>query len=114
MRATFQLAEIRDGDYSLTVSGEVGTDNADELRSALRHAAAAARRQVRLDISAMPLTDSAGLAAIMAGHQAARDAGNTLVLVDPTPFFLGMLALTGLDSFLPVEVTERPDAGRRG
>jgi anti-sigma B factor antagonist len=88
----------RDGE-ALTVAarGEFDTTTAELLRRALLDAARKAPAAgLVVDLSAVTFMDSMGLAAVIAGFQAARAAAVPFSVAAASPFVAKLLTLTGL------------------
>ncbi|GAA0802658.1 sigma-70 family RNA polymerase sigma factor [Spirilliplanes yamanashiensis] len=64
-----------DGSFVLTVKGELERDNAGRFRDRLLSVVRRARADCAVDLSAVPLIDAAGIAALQAGYEAARARG---------------------------------------
>jgi len=80
------------------VSGEIDRDNAGHLREALlavlRDGGRA--RKLLIDLSGVPLLDAAGIAALLALHEAARVRGIDLRVCGLQPYVARIAAITGL------------------
>jgi anti-anti-sigma factor len=75
-----------------------------ELRAALLLALdAAPGPDVVLDVSGVAVVDSVGLGLLLSAHRACRSSGRRLLLVDPPPRLLRLLAVTRLHRVLHVE-----------
>lgn len=81
-------------------------------------AAAAAGRNIVVDLKAAGSVDSAGLGLLVRGHREARHHGGTLVLAAPSRFVLTVLHTMRLDGMFPIYPDRRQalaalrDAGR--
>ena len=87
---------------------------ADELRAAVRAAAASQPGVVRLRLDGVTTFDSSGLGLLVRLHRLARSLDTRLVLVDPTPTLHAVLRRRGLHRVIAVEVDvrdSRSDAG---
>jgi len=85
-------------DIRIGVSGEIDRDNAEYLRDQLLAAlglASPAHRMV-LDLAGVPLLDAAGIAALLALHEAARVRGIDLRVCGLQPYVARIAAITGL------------------
>lgn len=81
----------------VVVQGEVDRDGVPRLRAGLTEAAGVRGAvEVQLDLSAVPLIDAAGVAALVAGRQGAAAAGMRLRLVGVQPYVARILAVSGL------------------
>jgi RNA polymerase sigma-B factor len=91
-----------DGRLCVRVFGEVDRDNADRLRTAVQAAVGRARpgTPVTLDLTRMPMLDAAGIAALLAVHQAARARGVQLRAVGLQPFVRRIAEISGLRELL--------------
>ncbi|HEX8632481.1 MAG TPA: STAS domain-containing protein [Catenuloplanes sp.] len=91
----------------VTLVGEIDFATAGDLMGVVgevfsqRHPA-----EVRVDVRAMPFIDSTGLSALISLYRAALAADARLVLVDPAPFLVTLLQITGLVELFPVESSE--------
>ncbi|WP_250007754.1 sigma-70 family RNA polymerase sigma factor [Actinoplanes sp. M2I2] len=98
----------------VVVAGEVDRDNAGLLREALlrlvRRAPAGSRLEI--DLAAVPLLAAAGVAALLAVHEAARIRRIEVTAVGVQPFVRRIAAITGLGALLRAE--EAPPARRPG
>jgi RNA polymerase sigma-B factor len=91
------MRRLAGGTVLVEVSGEVDHDNAGRLRTALCEAALTDRpRRVRVDLSAVPLIDAAGMNALVAGFHAAHHSGAELRLERTRPSVLALLCRAGL------------------
>lgn len=112
MTQTASWADTADG-VLITLVGEIDYSNADEV-GAVAHEVFSQRRpaEVRLDLAALPFIDSTGLSALISLYRQALAAGARLVLVDPTPFLLTLLRVTGLLDLFTIEstVADTPEA----
>ena len=87
---------------------------ADELRAAVRSAAASGPGVVRLRLDRVATFDSSGLGLLVRLHRLARSLDTRLVLVDPAPTLHAVLRRRGLHRVIAVEVDvhgSRSDAG---
>jgi anti-sigma B factor antagonist len=78
----------------------------DQVRPALMEAAAAGR-DVVLDMRAAGVVDSAGLGLLVRAHRAARQHGAALRLVAPTRYVMTVLHTMHLDGLFPIYPDER-------
>ncbi len=75
-----------------------------ELREALWLALdAVPGTEVVVDVSRVRVVDSVGLGLLLSAHRACRSSGRRLLLVDPPPRLLRLLAVTRLHRVLHVE-----------
>ncbi|MCC6946096.1 MAG: STAS domain-containing protein [Thermomicrobiales bacterium] len=84
----------------VAVRGTVDLDTARELRRMLNDAVSQPAGRVVLDLSATTFFDSTGLAAIVAAHRRAEQAGGRLVVVNVDAEIARLLAVSGLDALL--------------
>lgn len=88
------------GALVVVVDGEVDRDTAAPLRKALLAAAGQAPGGVRVDVSAVPLVDAAGVSALLAGYEACRAAGHPFRVVGAQQHVARVLAVSGLTPLL--------------
>jgi RNA polymerase sigma-B factor len=82
------------------VAGEVDRDTAGRLRDGLQQAVRLPVDQVLVDVSRVPFIDAAGVAALLAGLEAARVAGVRLRVAGAQPYVRRALRVTGLQNLL--------------
>jgi anti-anti-sigma factor len=80
---------------------------ADELRAAVRSAAASQPVVVRLRLDRVTTFDSSGLGLLVRLHRLARSLDTRLVLVDPAPTLHAVLRRRGLHRVIAVEIDAR-------
>ena len=88
---------------------------ADELRAAVRSAAASQPVVVRLRLDGVTTFDSSGLGLLVRLHRLARSLDSRLVLVDPPPTLYAVLRRRGLHRVIAVEMDmqgSRREAGQ--
>jgi anti-sigma B factor antagonist len=68
---------------------------------------------VVIDLSGLTYMDSAGLGVLIAAYKQAQKAGTILSLAAPPPEVSHVLAITGLDRFLPIARTVEDALGQR-
>jgi RNA polymerase sigma-B factor len=86
---------------TVEVRGEVDRDTAERLRHGLVGAAGSPQASsVRVDLTAVPLLDAAGVAALLAGYDAARAAGIRFRIVGAQHYVARILAVSGLAPLL--------------
>jgi RNA polymerase sigma-B factor len=92
-----------EGVIRVHVAGEVDRDNAARLREALLGVVRrpAPRLRIEVHLGAVPLLDAAGIAALLAVHQAARVRDAELTLVGLQPFVRRIAVIGGLAPLLP-------------
>ncbi|MEU3463641.1 STAS domain-containing protein [Streptomyces sp. NPDC006733] len=92
--------------HVLALVGELDLDSEDVLASAVdvvlraRQDGPARRSRLVLDCGGLTFCDSRGLGLLLTIRQKLEDAGDVLVLADPTPQLLRTLELTGADQVL--------------
>jgi RNA polymerase sigma-B factor len=91
IRARRQAGLVR-----LDVTGEVDRDTADALRDALLAAAGLPVKEIEVALGGVPFMDAVGIAALLAGFEAARAAGIKLRLTGTKPYVLRSLRVAGL------------------
>ena len=93
--------EVRQtGDVTVVrLVGELDADDAPAVRALLLQHATSGRGLV-VELSELAFVDSAGLAALVAAHKAARAAGRTVLLAAPSPTVQKVLSITGLHALL--------------
>jgi RNA polymerase sigma-B factor len=92
------------GTLILRVRGEVDRDTAERLRTSLRHAVSkAGSDRLVVDLSAVPLVDAAGVAALLDAASAAAVAEVELSLTGAQPYVARILAVSGLKQLLVVD-----------
>lgn len=84
------------------VSGEIDIDSAPVLTAQVLRRCDASLREVWLDLSAVTYCDSAGLGSFAEMHRHVTDLGGRLVLYQPQQLIGRILAITQLDSVIPV------------
>jgi anti-sigma B factor antagonist len=98
-RAQAWLSRHDDGAVVVHVRGDIDTVTAGALRGVVLEAAAQAGPPgVVLDLSGVGFIDSVGLAALVAGHKAARAAGVPFTVEPASRFAARRLHMTGLPS----------------
>lgn len=86
-----------DGVMVLDVRGTLDAATVDALRAALLSTLSAHRPATMVvDLTFVTFMDSLGVGALVAGHNAAREVGTTLLLRNPSDFVHRQLAVTGL------------------
>ncbi len=84
------------------IRGDVRFEDSDTLRSALLQQISPGTPTLIVDCGDMTFIGSAGLAALLAAHQAARAAGGHLRLAALRPQIRELLSVARLDAILPV------------
>jgi anti-anti-sigma factor len=99
------------GTTLIRVKEGIFTDNRGPLLAALLHLAGIPRARIVIDLSDVPLCDSAALNMLVQVHQRATAAGGSLRLTNPQPMVRNILHVTNLDQLIPVH-TDTDDAER--
>jgi RNA polymerase sigma-B factor len=90
-----------DGVVTVRIRGEVDRDTAGRLRTSLRHALTAQRaHRIVVDLSAVPLVDAAGVAALVDAASAAAAAEVDMSLTGAQPYVARILGVSGLQNLL--------------
>jgi RNA polymerase sigma-B factor len=99
---TIVIRTVRDaGRLTLLVRGEVDRDTAGRLRNQLRRAVSAAGTdRLVVDLTAVPLVDAAGVAALVDAAAAAAVADVELALTGTQPLVARILGVSGLQNLL--------------
>lgn len=93
----------------VTLRGEIDYANVVEVTTVVDELFAQRRpARLRVDVGELLFIDSTGLSALISLYRAALAAGSELVLVDPTPFLVTLLQVTGLAELFPIETTGGP------
>jgi RNA polymerase sigma-B factor len=87
----------------LDVAGEVDRDTADALRDALLAAARQPVKEIEVGLGGVPFIDAVGIAALLAGLEAARAAGSKLRIIATKPYVLRSLRVAGLQPLVTGE-----------
>ncbi|MBB2944068.1 RNA polymerase sigma-B factor [Actinoplanes lutulentus] len=82
------------------VRGEVDRDNAERLRTALRHATGSGASAVVVDFAGVPLVDAAGVAVLVDAVQAAGAASVDIAVSGAQQYVARTLAVSGLENVL--------------
>jgi anti-anti-sigma factor len=90
--------------FDLVLPDRLDATTAAEVRDALSLALdGTPAAEVLVDVSAVRVIDGVGLGLLLAGHRSCRQTGRRLVLVDPSPRMMRLLAVTRLHRVLHVE-----------
>src|SRR5687768_14297629 len=91
----FDIVASTDGEVGrVTISGELDTDSAPRLISAMHEIAAPPRRGVELDCKGVTFLDSAGVRALIVARNDATRNGVDLVLVHPSAQLTRVIEMT--------------------
>ncbi|MEV7969532.1 STAS domain-containing protein [Sphaerisporangium sp. NPDC088356] len=85
------------GPLLLVLSGDLDHHTTPRLRAALDELSFGPGPGLVIDLSAMKFCDSTGIAALVAAHQRAQDAGTVLVLAGLDPDIARIFYIMGLD-----------------
>jgi anti-anti-sigma factor len=96
-----------DGTTVVRVGQGIFADNRDPLLAALLHLADTPRACIVIDLTDVPLCDSAALNMFVQVHQRATATGGRLRLTNPQPTVRRILHITNLDQLIPID----PDTG---
>ena len=79
---TFQITErpLNEARMVLAPAGRLDAVTAPELKQRLKALVAQGHEELVVDLSSVPFIDSSGLAALVSGLKAAREAGGTILL----------------------------------
>ena len=66
--------------------------------------------QIIFDLSQTTFIDSSGIGSLVSNHKTAREKGIKLVLKNVSPQVMAVLAMTGLDNVLTIELPDKPTA----
>jgi anti-sigma B factor antagonist len=95
--AVVTTQRLPDGVAVIEIRGSLETATVGALRSVLLDAIEAWRpRELVVDMRRVSFMDSTGVGTLVVGSNAARAAGGTLVVRDPSPFVYQLLQVTGL------------------
>ncbi|HYN96850.1 MAG TPA: STAS domain-containing protein [Pilimelia sp.] len=94
---TVHRSEPAPGTALITVVGDVDFANAAQITHAVTGAVADwAPAGVQVDLGGVPLIDSTGIAELIKSYRLAAGAGAGFAVVNPSPFLVGVFAVTGL------------------
>lgn len=93
----FDISRTDDG---LRLSGELDAHTAPLLQAAL---ADVDDERTVLDMAGVAFVDSSGLRVLIQAHQAAGEAGRTLVLTNPSDAVTRLLEISGVAGYLVVD-----------
>jgi anti-anti-sigma factor len=104
----FDISGIADGTTLVRVREGIFADNRDPLLTALLHLADTPSARIVIDLSDVPLCDSAALNMLVRVHQRVTPTGGFLRLANPQPMVRKVLHVTNLDRLIPIDAdTER-------
>lgn len=95
-----RVVQSEGGIATLHPAGRVDLLSAGQLRQALLDAVEAGHRRLVVDLGDVPFIDSSGLASLISGLKAARQAGGDLRIARPTEQAQTVFQLTRLDRVL--------------
>ena len=96
--------EYNGGTVILTPGGDLDTLSSGELGKAI--AAIERADAIRLDLSRVEYTSSAGVRQFLAGHRRAKQLGASFCLVNVSDQVLSILKITGLDTKIDIAGAE--------
>ena len=101
------FAVREDGGVDVRISGELDRDNADRLRESLLAVVGRqpAGRRITLDLTGVPLLDAAGIAVLLAVHEAARVRGVAVSVTGLQPYVRRVAAASGLGTLPAADVS---------
>ena len=115
---------VRQPDVAVvSIGGDLDMDTATELHYQLANQIAHGRRNLVLDLSAVPFMDSSGLNIILRTLQEARRIDGSVQVAAPTPAVRRILELTGVALAMPIRdavdeavlgVADAVEAAKRG
>lgn len=92
------------GPTVVTLVGELDIETGPELRDHV----AAIEGDIEVDCSGLAFVDAAGLGVFVSAHKQCDAQGWKFVLVEPSPWLLRLLDITGLDELLHVRSIGAP------
>ena len=99
-----------DGTAVVVVAGEVDFTNADDVAKCIEDAVSEWQPGVvRVDLQHAAFIDSTGLGALITGYRAASDADTGFEVVNASPGFQRVLAVTGLCELFGLSVADESD-----
>jgi anti-anti-sigma factor len=96
------ITECQSGRTVLRLRGELGADNWDRLRLAIRNALECRPRILVIDLAAVDFADCGGLAVLVSAHQQLAQQGCDLIITAAQPMVSRLICLTGLDTYLHI------------
>ena len=112
MPATITITHPRPGAARLVPAGELDIAALADLRAVL--SATRGCTDVVVQASGVDFIDCAGLRPLVGAARAAAGGGGRLVLRDPSPAVVDLIAWCSLEEQLPVEAAPTPGRGRLG
>ncbi|TML98833.1 MAG: STAS domain-containing protein [Actinobacteria bacterium] len=104
--------ELEDGLVLIDVRGEVDLFSVDELRAALEDAEEAGHVRLIVDLSAVNMIDSTGLAALVGVHRRLLRVGGEMIVIISSAKVWSKFTMTGLDNVFPVASTRQEAISR--
>ena len=95
----------QDGSATVAANGELDIHTSVELERVLLQLVDDQVKHVTVDLEGVTFIDSAGLRALVVGHNALEQGGGTLQLQNPSPMASRLLSITGLNDLFGVEDT---------
>lgn len=96
--------ESADGSVLLVLQGELDHDGVQDVENDVRWAVSNATHSIRLDCSGVSFVDSAGLRLLIQAQMMAADTHVEFGLVEPSQPLIRLLAMTGLDDLIAVDL----------
>jgi len=123
MKANSSQREVRDGTLTIRLSedasgctlalaGELDLANAATLADTLEQVRSASDRPLRIDLSQLEFIDSTGIALLVETHRRLAGSDRLSVVPSRTSAVRRVMALTGLDTELPLAPNGGAKAGR--
>jgi anti-anti-sigma factor len=95
------LRRLADGTAALELSGELDLSTADKFRRTVETALrGGVVTRLRLDAARLTFVDSTGVGEIVAARRAAEATNAVVVVINPSPFLLHLLRVSGLADML--------------
>jgi anti-sigma B factor antagonist len=104
--AVWSLEAVQDGAATvLYPRGELDLDTAPRLLAEVGRRVDLGARRLVVDLAGLTFVDSTGLGTIVGCWRRASRATATFELVNPSPYVVSTLKITGLDAILPVALS---------
>lgn len=97
MSATCSVERLSETAVVLKVDGRLNAAGTPSVKSAIKEQIRMGARTILVDLSGLEFIDSSGLAALVSGYKAAREAGGNLKLAGLTEQTRSLFAVTHLD-----------------
>jgi len=110
METSIRRTLTDDGTAVVVIAGEVDFTNADEVSRCIEDAVTEWQPPtVRVDLRDAAFIDSTGLGALITGYRAAADCDITFAVLNASPGFQRVLAVTGLCELFGLAVADESD-----